>query len=436
LGAAEELTRKPESKELTMPDATERLLERFIRYAQVHTTSDENSLSFPSTARQLNLARLLIAELKALGVTARLDGNGYVYAMLPENLPAGSAARGKAPAIGFIAHMDTSQDAPGENVKPLVHRAYAGGDIVLPGDPKQVILAAENPGLVRCAGHDIVTSDGTTLLGADDKAGVAAIMDAIERWRADPSIPHGAIAIAFTPDEEVGRGVDRFDVPGFGATIAYTLDGEELGKIEKETFNAHAAIFRLQGYNIHPGTAKDRMVNTLYAAAEIIRRLPEDMRPETTEKRQGYIHPRAIDGTVDACTIHLLIRDFDMNESKAKIALLEKVRDEVAALLPKTKIALEVTESYLNMGPKVDEDPRILEIAMEATRRVGVEPHLDVIRGGTDGARLSYMGILTPNVFTGGANYHSVREWVSLQAMEKATQVIHEIAKLWVERAG
>jgi len=419
-----------------MPDATERLLERFVRYARVHTTSDENSLSFPSTACQLDLARMLLAELKALGVEARLDAHGYVYALLPENLPAGHPARGKVPAVGFIAHMDTSQDAPGKNVKPQVHRAYDGGDIVLSGNPPQVILAAENPGLVRCAGHDIVTSDGTTLLGADDKSGVAAIMEAVERWRADRSIPHGAIAIAFTPDEEVGRGVDRFDVPGFGARIAYTLDGEELGKIEKETFNAHAATFRLQGYNIHPGTAKDRMVNTLYAAAEIIRRVPAEMRPETTEKRQGYVHPRGIEGAVDACTIHLLIRDFDMSGSQAKIALLERIRDEVATLFPKTKIALEVKESYLNMGPKVDEDPRILEIAMEATRRAGVEPHLDVIRGGTDGARLSYLGILTPNVFTGGANYHSVREWVSLQAMEKATQVIHEIAKLWVERAG
>jgi tripeptide aminopeptidase len=332
--------------------------------------------------------------------------------------------------------MDTSQDAPGANVRPQVHRAYAGGDIVLPGDPSQVILVAENPGLARCVGHDIVTSDGTTLLGADDKAGVAAIMEAVERWRADPSIPHGAIAIAFTPDEEVGRGVDRFDIAGFGARIAYTMDGEELGKIEKETFNAHAATFRLAGYNIHPGTAKNRMVNTLYAAAEILRRLPEGMRPETTEGRQGYLHPRAIDGTVDACTIHLLIRDFEMSGSQAKIALLEQIRDEVRTAFPKTKIELEVRESYLNMGPKIDEDPRILEIAMLATRRVGVEPHLEVIRGGTDGARLSYMGIPTPNVFTGGANYHSVREWVSLQAMEKATQVIHEIAKLWVERAA
>jgi tripeptide aminopeptidase len=419
-----------------MTDAPERLLERFVRYARVHTTSDEASPTCPSSACQLDLARLLVVELQALGAAARLDANGYVYARLPENLPAGHPARGRVPAVGFIAHLDTSPDAPGAEVKPVVHRAYAGGDIALPGDPAQVLRPSEAPALARCVGHDIVTSDGTTLLGADDKAGVAAILEAVARWHDDPAIPHGEIAIAFTPDEEIGRGADRFDVAGFGARIAYTLDGEELGKIEKETFNAHAATFRLKGYNVHPGTAKDRMVNTLYAAAEILRRVPGDMRPETTEGRQGYVHPRAIEGGVDACTLHFLIRDFEMSGSREKIALLERIRDEVGTLFPKTAIALEVKESYRNMGPKIDEDPRIVEIALEATRRVGVTPRPDVIRGGTDGARLSYQGILTPNVFTGGGNYHSVREWLSLQALEKATQVIHQIARLWVERAG
>jgi tripeptide aminopeptidase len=418
-----------------MPSPTDRLRDRFVRYAQVHTTSDEASTTHPSTECQFELARVLASELQALGVTARVDEHAYVYAALPENLPPGHPASGKTAAVGFIAHIDTSPDAPGKGVKPQLHRHYQGGDIVLPGDPSQVIRAEENPALRRCIGHDILTSDGTTLLGADDKAGVAAIMEAVERWCTDPSILHGPIRIAFTPDEEVSRGVDRFDVPGFGARIAYTLDGEELGKIEKETFNAHAATFHLKGYNIHPGTAKDRMVNTLYAAAEIIRRLPEGMRPETTEKRQGYIHPHAIDGHVGSCTLRLLIRDFDIAGSREKIARLERIRDEVRGLFPKTKIELEVKESYLNMGPKIDEEPQVLETAMEAARRAGVEPFLDVIRGGTDGARLCYMGILTPNLFTGGANYHSVREWVSLQAMEKAVQVIHEIAKLWVERS-
>ena len=415
---------------------TERLLARFIRYCKVYTTSAEDSETTPSTAQQLDLARMLRDELAAMGLKPRLDEHGYVYALLPANLPKGHGAHGKAPAVGFIAHMDTSPDAPGENVKPQVHRAYAGGDIVLPGDPAQVIRAAESPVLAKCLGDDIVTSDGTTLLGADDKAGIAEIMEAVQRFIENPTMLHGDIGIGFTPDEEIGRGADKFDVQGFGARIAYTLDGEELGKIEQETFNAHAATFRLKGYNVHPGTAKDVMVNTLYAAAAIISRLPGDMRPETTEKRQGYLHPRAIQGVVDECTIHLLIRDFDMAASQAKIKILERIRDEVRQEFPKTQIELEVKESYLNMGPKLAERPRIVEIAMEATRQVGVAPWLDVIRGGTDGARLSYMGILTPNVFTGGQNYHSVREWASLQAMEKATQVIAKIAEGWLREAA
>ncbi len=413
--------------------ATERLLARFIRYAQIETTSDESSATSPSSRTQLELGRVLRDELAALRVPARHDEHGYLYAWLPDNLPPGHPARGQVPAVGFIAHLDTSQDAPGGNVRPQVHRGYAGGDIVLPGDPSQVIRAAETPELAAHVGHDIVTSDGTTLLGADDKAGVAAIMEAVTRWQEDPRQLHGPIAIAFTPDEEVSRGTDHFDVPGFGAHIAYTMDGGTLGKIEKETFNAHAATFRLTGYNVHPGTAKGKMVNTLYAAAELIRRLPEEMRPETTEGRQGYLHPRAIDGVVDRCTLKLLIRDFDLSGSREKINLLERIRTEVAGLFPHTRIDLDVQETYLNMGPCIDRDPRILQIAMEACRHIGVAPWLDVIRGGTDGARLSFQGILTPNLFTGGANYHSVREWVSLQAMEKAAQLILEIAVLWTE---
>jgi len=290
----------------------------------------------------------------------------------------------------------------------------------------------ENPALARHIGDDIITSDGTTLLGADDKAGVAEILEALERIAGDPGCFHGPICVAFTPDEEVGRGADHFDVEGFGARVAYTLDGETLGRIDNETFNAHSAEFRLQGYNVHPGTAKGRMINTLYAAAEILRRLPEDMRPETTEGRQGYLHPRGIAGGVDRCAIQLLVRDFDLRGSAEKIRLLERVRDDVGALFPRVEIALEVRERYLNMRPRLDENPRVTEIALEACRRAGVEPRLEVIRGGTDGARLCTMGILTPNVFTGGENYHSVREWASLQAMEKAVQVILQIVQLWL----
>jgi len=415
---------------------TERLLERFLRYAKVHTTSCEDSSTIPSTERQLDLARILAAELQTIGLPARVDEFGYVYATLPANLPAGHPAAGKVPAIGFIAHMDTSPDSPGLNVKPQVIRGYAGGDIVLPGDPTQVIRVSEIPELASQVGKDLITSDGTTLLGADDKAGLAEIVEAVHRLIENPSVLHGTIQIGFTPDEEIGRGADKFDVPGFGARIAYTLDGDVLGKIEKETFNAHAATYKLTGYNVHPGSAKDKMINTLYAAAEIIRRLPEDMRPETTAGRQGYLHPHTIEGTIDTCTLKLLVRDHDIAKSHEKIRRLERIRDEVHAALPKVGIELVVKESYLNMGPKLDEDPRVVRIAMDACRAAGIEPFMDVIRGGTDGARLSYQGILTPNVFTGGFNYHSVREWASLQDMEKATQVVMKIAELWVAEAA
>lgn len=420
---------------LTGQEHTERLLERFLRYVRIHTTSDENSPTTPSTERQRDLARVLATELEGMGLTARMDEHSYVYAVLPSNLPSDHPAAGKTPAIGFIAHMDTSPDAPGGNVKPIIHRGYDGGEIALPGDPTQVLRPSEIPQLLDQVGKDLITSDGTTLLGADNKAGVAGIMEAVQRLIENPDVPHGPICIAFTPDEEIGRGADRFDVEGFGAGIAYTLDGDLLGKIETETFNAHSAVFRITGYVVHPGTAKGKMKNALYAAAEILNRIPEDMRPETTEKREGFLHPRLIEGSVDSCTLHLLVRDHDIEKSKEKIRLLEKIRDEAMAARPGVRIDLEVKESYLNMGPKLAGDPRIVEVAQEACRRLGIEPKLDVIRGGTDGARLSYMGVLTPNIFTGGFNYHSVREWASLQDMESAVQVVLQIAQLWVERS-
>lgn len=415
---------------------TERLLDRFLTYVKIYTTSDENSETTPSTQRQFDLAKILAAELREMGWDGQVDQHGYVYAMIPENLPADHPASGQVPAVGFIAHMDTSPDAPGENVKPTVIRGYDGGDIVLSGDPSQVLRPHEISYLGRQKGKDLIVTDGTTLLGADDKAGVAEIMEAAQRWAEDDSLLHGPICIGFTPDEEVGRGADKFNVEGFGAKIAYTLDGSELGSIEKETFNAHGAVFTIKGYNVHPGTAKDKMINAIYALGEILQRLPEEMRPETTEKREGFLHPRLVSGTVDQCELHLLVRDFDMSKSATKIKLLEQIRDEVSERLPKVDISLDIKERYLNMGPKVDEDPRIIAFAMEACRNAGIEPKIEVIRGGTDGARLSYMGILTPNVFTGGCNYHSVREWASLDDMEAATQVILGIASLWVEKSA
>ncbi len=414
---------------------SDRLLERFLCYVKIHTTSVESSETQPTHPRQLDLSRLLVEELSALGLSARLDKFGYVYATLPENLPDDHPAKGKVPAVGFIAHVDTSPDASGEGVDPQVLRNYQGGDVTLPKAPDQTIRVSDSPELEKQIGNDLITTDGTTLLGADDKAGVAEIMEAVSRLIEHPEILHGPIQVAFTPDEEVGRGADKFDVPGFGAKVAYTLDGSELGRIEKETFNAHNATFNLTGYNVHPGTAKDKMINTLYAASDIISRLPEDMRPETTEEREGYIHPRGIHGGIDHCVIRLLIRDFDMEGSQAKIVLLKQIREQVAERFPKVGIELEINESYLNMGPKVDENPRIVEIAFEACRALDITPFLKVIRGGTDGARLSYMGIPTPNIFTGGYNYHSVREWASLQEMEGAAQVIMKISELWVGEA-
>ncbi len=420
---------------LTGEAATERLLQRFLSYVKIDTTSDENSDTTPSTDCQFDLARKLTAELEGLGLKTRLDKWGYVYAVLPENLPGDHPAKGKVPAIGFIAHMDTSPDAPGANVKPHLIRNYDGSDIVLSADPTQVLKPGEISYLGKQIGKDLIVTDGTTLLGADDKAGIAEIIEALQRWQEDPSILHGDICVGFTPDEEVGRGADKFDVDGFGAAIAYTLDGSELGDIETETFNAHGAVFKLKGYIVHPGTAKNKMVNTLYAAAEILKRIPADMRPETTEKREGFLHPRLINGSVDECTIHLLVRDFDIEGSKAKIKLLEEIRNEVGALMPKMEISLEITERYLNMGPKINDDPRIIEAAKDACTNLGVTPNIGLIRGGTDGARLSYMGILTPNIFTGGCNYHSVREWASLNDMEMATRLVMEIASEWITRS-
>lgn len=414
---------------------SDRLLERFLRYVKIHTTSVEDSQGQPTHPRQRDLSRLLVEELSELGLSARLDEFGYVYATLPENLPADHPAKGKVPKVGFIAHVDTSPDAPGDGVNPQIIRNYQGGDVTLPNAADQTIRVSEMPELEKQVGNDLITTDGTTLLGADDKAGVAEIMEAVSRLVEHPEVLHGPIQVAFTPDEEVGRGADKFDVSGFGAKVAYTMDGSELGRIEKETFNAHSATFNLKGYNVHPGTAKDKMINTVYAAADIISRLPKDMRPETTEEREGYIHPRGIQGGVDHCMIRLLIRDFDLEGSQAKIRLLEQIHEQVAKRFPKVEIDLEIEESYLNMGPKVDENPRIVEIAFEACRALGIEPFLKVIRGGTDGARLSYMGIPTPNIFTGGYNYHSVREWASLQEMEGATQVIMKVAELWVGEA-
>ncbi|BCW93293.1 peptidase T [Thermoanaerobaculum aquaticum] len=413
------------------------LLERFLRYVQVDTQSDENSTSFPSTEKQKDLARMLVEELKALGLSdAAMDQWGYVYATLPSNIPADHPAHGKVPTIGLIAHLDTYFGTPGGGVKPQVIENYAGGDITLPGDSNQVIRYAENPNLARCLGHTLITSDGTTLLGADDKAGIAEIMTALAWMQRHPEFLHGTVRVAFTPDEEVGRGTEHFDVPGFGARYAYTLDGSDLGEIEDETFCADSALVTVEGHDVHPGYAKDKMTNAVRVAAAIIERLPKDFLPETTEGRQPYLHPYDIRGDVSKVEVKFLVRAFSEEELHQQEATLQRIVEEVRASFPQAKVSITIKESYRNMAYAIRKEPQVLEVALEAVRRMGLEPVRKAIRGGTDGARLSFMGLLTPNIWAGGQNFHSVQEWVSLEWMAKAAECALNILALWVERAG
>ncbi|MCX7895036.1 MAG: peptidase T [Thermoanaerobaculum sp.] len=419
-------------------DAQDRhdLLQRFLRYVQVDTQSDENSSSFPSTEKQKELSRLLVEELKDLGLPdVVMDQWGYVYATLPGNIPEGHPAAGKVPTIGLIAHLDTYFATPGTGVKPQVIHNYPGGDISLPGDPSQVIRFAENPNLARCVGHTIITSDGTTLLGADDKAGIAEIMTALAWMQRHPEFLHGPVRVAFTPDEEVGRGTEHFDVEGFGTRYAYTLDGSDLGEIEDETFCADSALVTVEGYDVHPGYAKGKMTNAVRVAAFIVQNLPQEFLPETTEGRQPYLHPYDLRGDVSKVELKFLVRAFTEEELHQQEATLQRLLEQARQQFPGAKITVTVKESYRNMAYAIRQDPQVLDVALEAVRRMGLEPVRKAIRGGTDGARLSFMGILTPNVWAGGQNFHSVQEWVSLEWMVKATECTLHILSLWVERA-
>jgi tripeptide aminopeptidase len=413
----------------------ESVLDRFLRYVKIDTQSQEDSESYPSTAKQLDLLRLLADELKNLGVAdAKMDGHGYVTGTLPANLPVEAAA--KAPTLGFIAHVDTSPAITGAGVKPVIHKNYRGGDIVLPGDPSQVISPKEYPNLEkRYIGMDIVTSDGTTLLGADDKAGVAEIMTAVDQFLCNPGVERGAVKIAFTPDEEVGNGTKYFDVKAFGADFAYTLDGGPLGEIEFETFNAFLATIKIQGIGVHPGYAKNKLVNAIKVLADIVTRLPKDMSPEATEAREGYIYPYDFQGQSESVTLKMLLRDFDMEGIEKEKAIITRVVEEVRALYPKARIDLEFKEQYLNMRYPLEKDPRVLKYAEEAVRRAGIDPHYTLIRGGTDGSKLTYAGLLTPNLFAGGEAFHSKIEWVPIQVMEKAVETIVNLSAVWAERS-
>jgi len=414
------------------------VLERFLRYVRIDTQSKEDEPDrYPSTEKQKDLLMLLVDELHGLGVDdAMMDDHGYVMGTVPENLPEGHPAKGRVPVVGFIAHVDTSPDVSGEGVDPQVHDDYDGTDIELSGGDGLLIKVEENPHLKENIGGTIITSDGSTLLGADDKAGVAEIMAAVRRMMEDRSIPHGKVRIAFTPDEEVGNGTKFFDVRAFGADLAYTMDGGMLGEVEDETFNAMSATFKVKGMNYHPGYAKDRMVNALRICAEIVCMIPSTIAPETTEGRAGYLHPHHMKGSVEEAELKVLIRDFEMEGVGSKVNMLESIAEVQRARYEKATIDLDITESYRNMRYVLEKDPKVTEIAVSAVKRAGVEPIKAIVRGGTDGSRLSYMGLPTPNIFAGGMNFHSRLEYVPLGSMEKAVDTIIEIVKLFVERSG
>jgi tripeptide aminopeptidase len=408
------------------------VLDRFLRYVQYDTQSDESSTTYPSTERQLVLLRDLASELQAVGLPdAALDEHGYLTATIPA-----TTTKAGVPTIGFIAHVDTSPEMPGAGVRPIVHRGWNGRDIVLPDDQSAVLRLADNPALQDQIGHDIVTASGTTLLGADNKAGVAEIVTAAACLVAHPEIPHGRIRIAFTPDEEVGRGTQHFDVAAFGAQYAYTMDGGSRGEIEIESFSADAVTVTFHGFNTHPGYAKGRMVNAIKVAASFIDALPQGtLSPETTGDHDGFVHPYVVQASVERTSVRLLVRDFVTAGLKDKEGMVERLARDAASRYPGATVEIAVEESYRNMKEVLDRHPQVAEHAHEAIRRAGLEPRTHPIRGGTDGSRLSFMGLPTPNLFAGEHNFHSRLEWVSAQDMEKAVEVIVHLCRVWEERA-
>jgi tripeptide aminopeptidase len=405
--------------------------ERFLRYVVIDTQSDASSPTCPSTEKQKDLGRLLAAELRAMGLAdAHLDEYGYVYATIPANTTK------KVPVICFCSHMDTSPDCTGKNVKPQIVKNYRGGDIALPADPAQVIRVAEHPELNNQIGNDIITTDGTTLLGADNKAGIAEIMDAAHFLIQNRQVKHGTIKILFTPDEEIGRGVDKVNLKKLGADFAYTIDGETAGHIEDETFSADGATITIEGVSTHPGFAKGKMEHAMKIAAAIIDRLPKKTcSPETTEGKEGFVHPVGISGALEQTTIGFIVRDFNDEGLKEKEELLETIVRDVMKDYPRSTYRMDIKEQYRNMKRVIDAHPQIVDYAIEAIRRAGLEPVRSSIRGGTDGSRLSFMGLPCPNIFAGEHAFHSRLEWVSRQDMEKAVQTIVHLATIWEERA-
>ena len=416
--------------QLTAPAET--ALDRFLRYVKIDTQSQEDQTTTPSTRKQLNLANLLAKELTALGAqNVRVSEFGVVYASLPGNLPDNS----KVPVVGFIAHMDTSPAVSGENVNPIFHKNYQGGDITLPKDTTQIISVEKNPVLKSLVGDDIITADGTTLLGSDDKAGIAEIMTMIDTFKQNPQIKRGTIAIAFTPDEEVGTGIEKFDVKGFGAKFAYTVDGGELGEISDETWSARTATVTFQGKSTHPGSAKGIMINAMYAISDYLGRFPKDMLPETTEGRVGFVHPYAGVIDVESSNVKVLLRDFDISGLDAKEKMLRDMVAQTAAKFPEVKITIDIKENYKNMKEELKNYPELTTNAMEAARRAGLKPFMKPIRGGTDGARLTFRGLPTPNLFTGGSNFHGKLEFNSRRGLEKSTETLINLVQIFAEKS-
>ena len=412
------------------PPFTSSASSRFLRYVTFDTQSDEQSESYPSTAKQLVLLNQLVGELKDMGVSdASIDQYGYVMATIPP-----TPGKEQVPVIGFIAHVDTSPEVSGAGVTPIVHRNYDGRDLVLPDDPSMVLREADNPELAEQHGNDIITASGLTLLGSDDKSGVAEIMAAAEYLMSHPEVPHGPVKIGFTPDEEVGRGTQYFDVARFGARFAYTLDGPVRGEVEIENFSADAMTITFKGFNAHPGYAKGRMISALKLASEFVHRLPHHgLSPETTDGYEGYVHPHTINGGVERAVVKLLLRDFTSKGLDEKARMLASLAEEVVRPYPAASIDIERRESYRNMKEVLDRHPEVIQHAKAAMTAVGLKPQFRQIRGGTDGARLSFMGLPTPNLFAGEHNIHSRLEWTSVQDMDKAVEVIIAICRSWSE---
>ena len=411
---------------MSEPKYPTRCVDRFLEYVRFDTQSEEEKEEYPSTAKQLELLKHLVKELKGLGLEdVTMDEYGYVFATLPATISK------EVPVIGFIAHVDTSPEMPGKDVKAIIHKNYQGQDIVLPEDEKAVLRFADNPALAEQIGNDIITSSGDTLLGADNKAGVAEIVSAAEYLIAHPEIEHGRIRLGFTPDEEVGNGTKFFDVKKFGAEYAYTMDGETLGQLEMETFSADALTATFHGFNTHPGFAKGKMVNAIKIAADFITRLPQEgLSPETTDGYDGFVHPYVVGAGVETTSVKFLIRDFKTELLKEKEDLLKKLAEETVADWPGSSVEVQVDEQYRNMGEVLKNHPKVVDVAKEAIRAAGLEVRMSPIRGGTDGSRLSFMGLPTPNIFAGEHNFHSRLEWISTYDMHKAVEVIVELCKL------